>query len=66
MILKTEQTIVVCAQWDRWTPHYVIKHYMITTMLHQNSSEESILLRRSNVQNGKGWRIVATQEMLLD
>ena len=35
-------------------------------MLHQNSSEESILLRRSNVQNGKGLRIVATQEMLLD
>ena len=30
-IMKTEQTTIVYAQWDRWTSHDVIKHHMITT-----------------------------------
>ena len=29
--MKTEQTAIVYAQWDRWTSHDVLKHYMITT-----------------------------------
>ena len=28
--MKTEQTAVLCTQWDRWTSYDVIKH-MITT-----------------------------------
>ena len=28
--MKTEQTTIVYAQWDRWTS-YVINHHMITT-----------------------------------
>ena len=31
IIMKTEQTTVVYAQWDRWTSYDVIKHHMITT-----------------------------------
>ena len=30
IILKTEQTTIVYAQWNRWT-YDVIKHHMITT-----------------------------------
>ena len=30
MIMKTEQTTIPHAQWDRWTSYDVIKH-MITT-----------------------------------
>ena len=30
--MKTEQTTIVYAQWDRWTSYDdVIKHHMITT-----------------------------------
>ena len=29
--MKTEQTTIEYAQWDRWTSHDVIKHHMITT-----------------------------------
>ena len=29
--MKTEQTTVVYAGWDRWTSYDVIKHHMITT-----------------------------------
>ena len=29
--MKTEQTTVVYAQWDRWTSYDVIKRHMITT-----------------------------------
>ena len=29
--MKTEQTSVVYAQWDRWISYDVIKHHMITT-----------------------------------
>ena len=29
--MKTEQTTIVYAQWDRWTLHDVTKHHMITT-----------------------------------
>ena len=29
--MKTEQTAIVYAQWDRWTSLDVLKHYMITT-----------------------------------
>ena len=28
--MKTEQTTIVCTQWDRWASYDVIKH-MITT-----------------------------------
>ena len=31
IIMKTEQTTIVYAQWDRWTSYYVIKHHTITT-----------------------------------
>ena len=31
IIIKTEQTTVVYAQWDRWTSYEMIKHNMITT-----------------------------------
>ena len=31
IIMKTEQTTIVYAQWDRWTSYDVIKHHMITT-----------------------------------
>ena len=31
IIMKTEQTTVVNAQWDRWTSYEMIKHNMITT-----------------------------------
>ena len=31
IMMKTEQTTVVYAQWDRWTSYDVIKHHMITT-----------------------------------
>ena len=31
IIMKTEQTTVVYAQWDRWTSYEMIKHNMITT-----------------------------------
>ena len=30
-IIKTEQTAIVYAQWDRWKSNDLIKHYMITT-----------------------------------
>ena len=36
MILKTEQTTKVCAQWDRWISYDVIKHDMITTDIISN------------------------------
>ena len=29
--MKTEQTTIVYAQWDRWASYDVIKHHMITT-----------------------------------
>ena len=29
--MKTEQTTIVCTQWDRWTSYDMIKHHMITT-----------------------------------
>ena len=29
--MKTEQTTIVYAQWDRWTLYDMIKHHMITT-----------------------------------
>ena len=29
--MKTEQTTIVYAQWDRWTSFVVIKLHMITT-----------------------------------
>ena len=29
--MKTEQTTIVYAQWDRCTSHDVIKHHLITT-----------------------------------
>ena len=29
--MKTEQTTIVYAQWDRWTSFDVIKYHMITT-----------------------------------
>ena len=29
--MKTEQTKIAYAQWDRWTLYDVIKHQMITT-----------------------------------
>ena len=29
--MKTEQTTIAYAQWDRWTSHDVIKHHMIAT-----------------------------------
>ena len=29
--MKTEQTTIVYAQWDRWKSYDVIKHRMITT-----------------------------------
>ena len=29
--MKTEQTTIVYAQWDRWTSYDMIKHHMITT-----------------------------------
>ena len=29
--MKTEQTAIVYAKWDRWTSYDVIKHQMITT-----------------------------------
>ena len=31
IIMKTEQTAIVYAQWDRWKSYDVIKHRMITT-----------------------------------
>ena len=31
--MKTEQTRIVYAQWDRWTSYDVIKHPMITNDL---------------------------------
>ena len=31
MIMKTEQTAILYAQWDRWTSYDMIKHYMKTT-----------------------------------
>ena len=34
IIMKTEQTTIVYAQWDRWTSCDVIKHNMITTDVH--------------------------------
>ena len=29
--MKTEQTRIVYAQWDRWIPHDMMKHHMINT-----------------------------------
>ena len=29
--MKTEQTTIVYAQWDRWTSYDVINHHMIIT-----------------------------------
>ena len=29
--MKTDQTAIVYAQWDRWTSYDVIKYQMITT-----------------------------------
>ena len=29
--MKTEQTTIVYAQWDRWTSYDVLKHHTITT-----------------------------------
>ena len=29
--MKTEQTAIVYAQWDRWTSYDMIKHHMIIT-----------------------------------
>ena len=29
--MKTEQTTIVYAQWDRWASNDVIKHHIITT-----------------------------------
>ena len=29
--MKTEETTVVYAQWDRWASYDVVKHQMITT-----------------------------------
>ena len=29
--MKTEQTTVVYAQWDRWRSYDVIKHHILTT-----------------------------------
>ena len=29
--MKTEQTTIVYAQWNRWTLFDVMKHHMITT-----------------------------------
>ena len=29
--MKTEQTAIVYAQWNRWTSFDVMKHHMITT-----------------------------------
>ena len=47
--MKTEQTTIVYAQWDRWTSYDVTKHHMITTdVTLKNSSkdkEESALFR---------------------
>ena len=31
LIIKTELTKIVYAQWDRWASYDVIKHHMITT-----------------------------------
>ena len=31
IILKTEETIIVYAQWNRWTSYDMLKHHMITT-----------------------------------
>ena len=31
IIMKTEQTTIVYAQWDRWTSYDMMKHHMITT-----------------------------------
>ena len=33
IIMKTEQTRIVYAQWDRWTSYDLIKHPMITNDL---------------------------------
>ena len=29
IIMKTEQTTIVCAQWDRWKSYHVIKDHML-------------------------------------
>ena len=29
--MKTEETTIIYAQWDRWTSYDVVKHQMITT-----------------------------------
>ena len=29
--MKTEQTTIEYAQWDRWTSYDVIKHHKVTT-----------------------------------
>ena len=31
VILKTEQTTIIYAQWDRWASYDVTKHHMITS-----------------------------------
>ena len=31
MIMKTEQTAILYAQWDRWASYDMIKHHMKTT-----------------------------------
>ena len=45
--MKTEQTKIVYAQWDRWTSYDVIKHMITTDVTLKNSKgkEESTLLR---------------------
>ena len=46
VILKTEQTTIVYAKWDRWAS-YVIKHMITTDVISDSSKgmEESALLR---------------------
>ena len=29
--MKTEQTTILYAQWDRWTSYHAMKHHMTTT-----------------------------------
>ena len=45
IILKTEPTTIVYAQWDRWASNDMIKHQTITTDDTSKDNEESTLLR---------------------
>ena len=66
-MLKTEQTTIVHAQWNRWASYDMIKHHMIT-MLYQNSSkgnEDSTLLRTALSRGISSFSIIFSLKSLL-